>query len=405
MSRFKSPEMGLRRRDMLGLMVGAAAGAAMAPLSAQAGPGRSRVQLVRDEFIAPRGVLRVRWSRPLVSRIPFFSYKPQEFASAAVSSDGKLVYIGSSQKRLYAFHAVTGEVAWDRVFASSLSSHPLYLKEGIVGPEALLILGDDTGLVSALEARGGQQRWSYRARGPVQTLPVVHGGLIYLTSNEGRIYALDVRTGSWRWQYERETPDAFSIRGQAGPLIVDGKLFIGFPDGYLSCLNSETGEVIWNRQLSGESTRFADVDGTPAMLGDALIVSCYASGLFALEVKDGTTRWRNELEAAGSFAVDPQNERVYAVSATQGIFCIDKKGRKLWQQVMTGQGELSMPTLWKKYLLVSAAISGLHVADAETGELLQYFDPGQGSTAQPVAQGSEVYLLSNAGSFFALTSG
>lgn len=392
---------GLGRREALGLMVGAVAAPAF---SAFAGPG-SRVPLVRDEFIAPRGVLRVRWSRPLVSKIPFFSYKPQEFAAAAVSADGKLVYIGSSQKRFYAFHANSGEVAWDRTFASSLSCHPLYIKEGAVGPEALLILGDDTGLVSALEARTGQQRWSYRARGPVQTLPVVHGGLIYLTSNEGRVYALDVRTGSWRWQYERETPDAFSIRGQAGPLIVDGKLYIGFPDGYLSCLNSETGEVIWNRQLSGESTRFADVDGTPAMLGDALIVSCYASGLFALELKDGSTRWRHEIEAAGSFAVDAQSERVYAVSATQGIFCVDKKGRKIWQQVMTGQGELSMPTLWKSYLLVSAAISGLHVADADTGQLLQYFDPGQGATAQPVAQGSEVYLLSNAGSFFALTSG
>jgi hypothetical protein len=56
-------------------------------------------------------------------------------------------------------------------------------------------------------------------------------------------------------------------------------------------------------------------------------------------------------------------------------------------------------------ILWSAAVSGLYVADKETGELLQSFDPGQGATAPPLAVGSSVYLLSNAGAFFALRRG
>jgi outer membrane protein assembly factor BamB len=396
------------RRDLLKLLgLGAAAAGASTWL-----PGctslstRTRVPLQRERFTMPAGVLRIRWSRPLVNKIAFFSYKPQEFATAAVSADGRLVYIGSSQKRLFAFRSKDGEVAWECNLESAVASHPLYIRPGSVGPEALLVLGDDEGLVTALEADSGQKRWSYRARGPVQTLPVVAGNLLYVTSNEGRVYALDVRTGAWRWSYERETPDAFSIRGQSGVLPVPGsdRAFVGFPDGYIACLNGDTGEVMWTRQLSGEATRFTDVDGTPALLGDTLLTSCYASGFYGLDPKDGTTRWRFEIDTAGSFTVDRQNERIYVVSATQGLFCLDKKGRKLWQQVMTDQGELSAPTLWRGYLLVSAAVSGLHVADAATGELLQYFDPGQGASAQPVAHGSEVYLLSNAGSFFALTA-
>ncbi len=396
----------IRRRELLSLAVGAT-GAAVFSACAGEVLGHSRVPLVVDRFTAPAGLLRVRWSRQLVSKLAFFSYKPQEFAAAAVSDDGKLVYIGSSEKRLYAFAANNGEVAWDRTMASPISSHPLFVKAGAIGPEPLLILGDDGGLVSALEARTGQQRWTYRAHGPVQTQPVLAGNLLYFTSNEGRIYAIDVRTGSWRWSYERATPDAFSVRGNSAPLPVPGtdRLYIGFPDGYLSCLNSENGEVLWNRQLSGENSRFADVDGTPVLLGETLLVSCYASGFFGLSPKDGTTKWRFDIEQAGPFTVDVQNERIYAVSATQGLFCLDGKGRKLWQQVMTQQGELATPTLWRRYLLISAAISGLHIADAETGELLQFFDPGQGASARAVAQGTEVYLLSNAGNFFALTAG
>ncbi len=390
----------LRRRELLGALLGSGAGLA---LWTKPVLGRSRVPLVRDPFIAPVGVLRPRWNRPLVSKIAFFSYKPQEFAAAAISDDGQMVYIGSSQKQLMALRRTTGEMVWDRALPGSISSQLLHIKAGVIGKEPLLVVGDDSGLVSVLEAKSGQPRWSYHARGPVQTQPVVHGGFLYFTSNDGRIYALDVRTGSWRWSYEREATDAFSVRGSSGVLIVGERLYVGFPDGYLSCLNSETGEVIWNRQVSGEATRFIDVDGTPVLLGDMLLTSCYASGLFALDPKDGSTRWRFDIEAAGAFTVDMVNQRIYAVSAQSGLFCIDKKGRKIWQQVMTDQGELAPPTLWKDYLLISAAISGLYIADAKTGELLQCFDPGQGASARAIAHEDDVYLLSNAGSFFAFT--
>jgi outer membrane protein assembly factor BamB len=201
----------IRRRELLGLVVGATGGAVFSACTGEIF-GHSRVPLVVDRFTAPAGVVRVRWSRQLVTKLAFFSYKPQEFAAAAASDDGQLVYIGSSQKRLYAFRTNNGEVAWDRTMASSISSHPLFVKAGTIGPEALLILGDDSGLISALEARTGQQRWTYRAHGPVQTQPVLAGNLLYFTSNEGRVYAIDVRTGSWRWSYERATPDAFSVR-------------------------------------------------------------------------------------------------------------------------------------------------------------------------------------------------
>ena len=364
---------------------------------------RAPVPVVRSEFAVARDILRMRWSKVFASRLGFFSYKPQEFATAEVSDDAATVFIGTSKKTLFALNQRTGEVRWQRAFDSSLSSRPLFLKAGVAGPDALLIVGDDSGQVSALVAQSGQPRWTYRARGPVQNQPVLAGGLLYVTSNEGRIYALDVRTGAWRWQYEREATDTFSVRGQSAPLVVKDRVFVGFPDGYLSCLNAETGEVLWNRPLAGEATRFVDADGSPGLIGDTLVVSCYASGLFGLDVKDGSLRWRYEVDAAGPLTVDAQHERIYVSSATQGLFCLDGKGRKLWQQVMQGQGELSQPTLWGPYLLVSAAISGLHIVDAESGELLQFFAPGQGATAAPMAKGRDVYLLSNAGDFFALS--
>jgi hypothetical protein len=61
--------------------------------------------------------------------------------------------------------------------------------------------------------------------------------------------------------------------------------------------------------------------------------------------------------------------------------------------------------VWGPSLLLSAAVDGLYILDQRTGELLQYFDPGQGATARPAAQGDRIYVLSNAGAFFALLRG
>jgi outer membrane protein assembly factor BamB len=394
---------GRRARLLLGLILlsSACASLGMQPLGARTS---GKVPLIKDQFVAPQGVVRVAWRRTLQPAVPFFSYHPQEFASAAASADGQLVFIGSSEKTFYAMRARDGEVVWKRELTGEVSSQPLVLPAGAVGPESLVLVGDDDGVLSAIVAATGAVRWTYRARGPIHTQPVVHGGLVYITSSEGRVYGLDLRTGKWVWQYEREIPEGFAIRGSSGVLPVGTRVFVGFPDGYLACLNGENGEVVWTRQLSGESSRFTDVDGTPAVFGDTLYVTCYSGGVYALDVKDGSTRWRFDLEAAGPLAVDPSGERIYAVSANQGLYCLDSKGRKLWQQAFPREGELSQPLLWGNYLVLSAAADGLHILDKRTGELLQFFDPGQGATARPATQGEHLYILSNAGAFFALTT-
>ena len=363
------------------------------------------VTMAQDTFVAPQAVLRVRWSRPLVLKTAFFAYNPQEFATAAVSPDGQTVFVGSSAKVLYALRYRDGEVLWQHQLTGGLASEPLYVPAGEVSNEPLLLVGDDDGTLSALSPKTGEVRWTPQLSGPIRTQPTVAGGLVYTTTTSGRIYAHKLGTGKWVWQYERETPDGFAIRGGSGALVTGGHVYVGFPDGYLGCLQADNGEVRWTRQLSGNATRFTDVDSTPVLVGDTLYVSCFASGVYALDVKDGSTRWRYDLDAAGPLAADPAGERIYAASSTQGLVALDRKGRLLWQQSPSKQGEISAPLIWGRYVLFNAVSSGLLIVDGQSGELIQAFNPGQGASARPTASARDVYLLSNVGVFFALTQG
>jgi outer membrane protein assembly factor BamB len=354
--------------------------------------GGSVPGVARDAFVAPIDVLQVRWRRHLVEE-PLLDYKPQEFASAV--SDGTRVFVGSSAKVLWAFSARDGAILWNRPLGGAVSGRPLS-----VGDTGMVYVGADDGALYAFDAASGDQKWLYHAHGPIASQPVYANESLYFTSGENRVYALDARSGKWLWQYDREAPESFTIRGYPSPLVVGNKVYVGFSDGYLACLSASGGDVAWARSLAGDATRFMDVDSTPLYYRDTLYVSAIATGVYALDPKDGSTRWKYDVEGATS--VRARGQRLYFTAAKAGLHALDLEGHLLWRQALAEGGELSAPTVVGPYVLASSSKGGTYVADGRSGRLYQYFAPGHGVTSEATSDGRQVYVLSNAGYFYAL---
>lgn len=340
--------------------------------------------------------LEVRWRR-LLTPPDLVEYKPQEFAAAA--TDGERVFIGSRGGTFFALRPRDGELVWKIHIEGGVSGQPLYLPQ-----LGTLFVGGDDGALRALDPATGHEKWVYRTKGPICAAPVFDDGLLYFTNGENRIYALDARTGAWKWQYDREPPESFTIRGFASPLLFGGRAYVGFADGYLAALNAKSGDVIWARSLGGEGQRFADVDSTPVLVDGTLYVSSFGGGVFALEPGDGGVKWRYEVEGANTVRVD--GGRVYFAATRAGLHCLDLAGRLVWRQALSKQGELSAPVLvGRRLLLLSSSEGGTYVVDRASGTLLQLFDPGHGVAAMPFSDGTQVYLLTNTGFFYAFAIG
>ena len=70
--------------------------------------------------------------------------------------------------------------------------------------------------------------------------PVVMGGLLFLGSpNTGAVTAYATDTGEEKWKFYTEGPVRFS------PACSNGKLYAGSDDGYLYCLEAQTGKLLW----------------------------------------------------------------------------------------------------------------------------------------------------------------
>jgi len=167
-------------------------------------------------------------------------------------------------------------------------------------------------------------------------------------------------------------------------------------------LASGSGEVMWARSLASASDQFVDVDATPTLRNEVAYVSSYSGGLYALDARDGSVRWRLGIEGVGT--VTPGQTQLYFAAPRQGLHAADLEGHVIWRQGLTGAGDLTQPLVVGRYLVFSGSRAGLFVVDRDGGGLLELFNPGKGTCAAPTldAQAGRLYLLSNDGALYAL---
>ena len=145
-------------------------------------------------------------------------------------------------------------------------------------------LGDSFGnpqaALYAFDLQTGQQLWSTLSLNIALTrsTAAVANGKVYVVSEDGYLYCLNAETGVLVWQTQvapSGTP------AYASPAIQDGKLYIGTL-GYSSSLpkllilNAETGTILGQKALDNSF----DVYGSPVVVGNLLFVG---AGGYSLE--------------------------------------------------------------------------------------------------------------------------
>ncbi|WP_428264033.1 PQQ-binding-like beta-propeller repeat protein [Haliangium sp.] len=334
-------------------------------------------------------VLTYRWHLPLSDRLE--ESNPQEFAS--VAQFGDRLYAGSARGDLYSLATTDGHVRW-RAALGGINAAPILDERG------RLYVGTVDGDLVCLDAENGTELWRYDSGGSILRPPVVADGQVVFSNEADQVYALDADTGKFRWQYKSDTPEEYTLRGHSG-VVLDGDLvFTGFANGNLVALRQSTGSVAWLTSLKGDADRFVDVDGTPVVAGDSVYVTASAGGVYAVDKTTGLMRWRLPVDGASGVAVD--GNRIYATAADSGVYAIDPEGNLVWRQGTRGGGEPATPLITGTYLIYSLAEDGMFVADKRTGQVHQFFDPGDGISAVPLVTADELYVVSNRGILYAM---
>lgn len=154
----------------------------------------------------------------------------------------------------------------------------------------------------AFDRFSGQQLWQYPIAGSESDMPVVHGGMVYVsTSYYGGDYiaAVDAATGIEVWRFQGQDLSAPA----SSPLVADGTVFYttveqgvtNDPDTFLFALDPATGAQRWRYEANGLSGQ------PPAVGGGMVYMLGEEADYLAIDVATGEKRW----EADGPYDAAP----------------------------------------------------------------------------------------------------
>lgn len=152
--------------------------------------------------------------------------------------------------------------------------------------------------------------WSFKfstARG-MEATPLMHDGVLYVSTGWAHVHALDARTGEELWHFDAEVPREHLIKACCGAVNrgvamwqgeeeSDLQVFFGTLDGRLIALDAKTGEVNWTVQTTPANSNYS-VTGAPRVVDGKIIIGNGGAELgvrgyiTAYDVNNGDQLWR-----------------------------------------------------------------------------------------------------------------
>jgi len=161
--------------------------------------------------------------------------------------------------------------------------------------------------------------------------PVVSRGLVFWGSSaDCKVYAADAKTGTEQWSFYTDGPVRFA------PAIWKDRLFVVSDDGYLYCLATKDGQLLWKKRGGPNSEMVLGNDrlvsrwparGGPVIKDDIVyfgagLWTAEGTYLYAIDASTGKVLWVND-SSGGLYMDQPHNgNRANSGVSVQGYLTI-----------------------------------------------------------------------------------
>src|SRR5690606_155832 len=98
---------------------------------------------------------------------------------------------------------------------------PAKLAGGLTLDGDTLYVGNESGMLYAINKDNGEIQWQSQLEGEVVSAPAVGEGYVVLHLGNGMVVGLDAADGEEQWRHEEEVP-ALTLRGSSSPVISAG---------------------------------------------------------------------------------------------------------------------------------------------------------------------------------------
>ncbi|MCW5871541.1 MAG: PQQ-like beta-propeller repeat protein [Candidatus Eremiobacteraeota bacterium] len=199
------------------------------------------------------------------------------------------------------------------------------LPNPVADSELLFLTTFSPGIAAALRRDTGEPIWSLDLGGLGGKPPVLEGPLLYAMT-AATLYCLEGTSGHENWRF---TP--YSAKGEwiyTTPVLAGDRLILGDRRGVLWALHRETGQTLWQTQLSEAKS---NVNATALIQGDRVFTASNDGEAICCDLETGQVVWRSKLAGPCSEGAMVWANGLLYVSWSRVQLLCPLSGDRLWE--------------------------------------------------------------------------
>ena len=176
-----------------------------------------------------------------------------------------------------------------------------------------IIVIDDRGRVSALNAANGSSEWSIDLGAPVLSTPTADEEAIYVATSRGRFVKISADDGSEEWSYTATDDDIYF----APPALDGGQVVFGASDGIVRAIDTSNGQELWTHVVE------AAVTAPPLLTEEFVYIGTMNSRLLAIDRRTGSRAWTYEVDGRIKSAFASKDNAVVVLSEPRTVYLFE----------------------------------------------------------------------------------
>lgn len=314
------------------------------------------------------------------------------------AGDGNRIYAASSDGNVTAFDPASGRKIWRVKLDIDLTAGPG------VGAGHVVVTSKD-GLAVLLDAATGEEQWRVNIAGESLARPLIKDDSVVVQAIDNRLEVLSLFDGRKRWSLV-QSPPALTMRGSASPVIVGNTIVAGFDTGRLVAAELDSGTQLWELLLAppkgrSDLDRLSDIDGAIAVVGQDIYATGYHGRLAAIASESGQVLWNRDISSHEGVAADWNS--VYTVKDDGELIALARgNGEELWRNASLLRREPTVPIPFNTMVAVGDFEGYVHFFSSIDGEAVARVRLGhEAISSDPYAIANRLYVQSDSGTMAA----
>lgn len=226
------------------------------------------------------------------------------------------------------------------------------------------------GLAGSQLAQQPKPKWEFKSKDGWVAASAIVGDHVYAPALEGYLYCLDRQTGQVRWKYRSigETDEnTFAPGFKAAPLVTKSAVYVGDEDGVLHAVDRETGSALWKFATG------AEIAGGVAVYENNLLLASHDSVLYCLG-EQGNEIWKFETNDMINCSPAVAEHFTFLSGCDQMLRVIDLRNGKEVRQVEMSSPLIASPAIVDEMLYVGAHAGDFVAVNWKSGEVVWRYE-------------------------------